>query len=184
MKVKTFYLGTSYAAAHRLWYIYSFIHSTGMCRMQPFLAVLRSFFHSSLLRTFSCHPSPPTILPSSLFSSCHLFLGLPLSLVVPKFIHNSLLGITFSSILCRCPNQRNLFNLIMWYILYLLTFFFYFGRWKFGVHKICVFFLWRSWSGFYPSILVVPRNLSLLICTTLYNYYSSFPSCNFNPNAH
>jgi len=41
--------------------------------------------------TFSCHPSPPTTLPSSLTSSCHLFLGLPLNLVVPKFIHNSLL---------------------------------------------------------------------------------------------
>ena len=47
------------------------------------------FFHSSLLRTFSCHPSPPTILPSSLTSSCHLFLGLPLNLVVPKFIYNT-----------------------------------------------------------------------------------------------
>jgi len=42
------------------------IHSIGMCRMRRFLAVLRSFFHSSLLCTFFCHPSPPTILPSSL----------------------------------------------------------------------------------------------------------------------
>ena len=41
-------------------------HSIGMCRMRRFLAVLRSFFHSSLLYTFSCHPSPPTILPFSL----------------------------------------------------------------------------------------------------------------------
>ena len=80
-----------------------------MCRMQRFLAVLRSFFHSSLLCTFYCHPSPPTILPSSLISSCHLFLGLPLNLVVPKFIYNTLLGILFSSILCTSPNQRNLF---------------------------------------------------------------------------
>ena len=31
---------------------------------------------------------PPTILPSSLMSSCHLFLGLPLKLVFPKFIYN------------------------------------------------------------------------------------------------
>jgi hypothetical protein len=38
-----------------------------------------------LLRTFSCYPSPPTILTSSLTSSCHLFLSLPLNLVVPKF---------------------------------------------------------------------------------------------------
>ena len=36
----------------------------------------RFFFHSSLLRTFSCHPSPPTTFPSSLTSSCHLYLGL------------------------------------------------------------------------------------------------------------
>jgi hypothetical protein len=43
--------------------------------------------------------------------SCHLFLGLPINLVVPKFKHNTLLGILFSSILCTCPNQRNLFNL-------------------------------------------------------------------------
>jgi len=56
-----------------------------MCRIRRFLAVLRSFFHSSLLCTFSCHPSAPTILPSSLTPSCHLFLGLPLNLVVPKF---------------------------------------------------------------------------------------------------
>jgi len=81
-----------------------------MCRMRQFLALLSSFFHSSLLCTFSCHPSPPTILSSSLTSSCHLFLGLPLILVVPKFIFNTLLGILFSSILCACPNQHNLLN--------------------------------------------------------------------------
>ena len=81
-----------------------------MCRMWWFLAVLRSFFHSSLLCTFSCHPSPPTSLPFSLPSSCHLVLGLPLNLVASKFIYNTLLGILFSSILCRCPNQCNLFN--------------------------------------------------------------------------
>ena len=60
-----------------------------------------------LLCTFSSHPYP-TILPSSLTSSCHLFLGLPLSLLVPKFIYNTLLAILFSSILCTCPNQCNL----------------------------------------------------------------------------
>ena len=63
----------------------------------PFLSVFYNFF---------CHPSPPTILPSSLTSSSHLFLGLRLKLVVPKFIYNTLSGILFSSILCRCPNQR------------------------------------------------------------------------------
>jgi hypothetical protein len=90
----------------------SFIHSIGMCRMRRFLAVLRSFFHSSLLYMRSFHPFPPTSLPSSLTSSCHLFLHLPLSLIVSKFISNTFLGIQFSSILCTCPNQHNLFNLI------------------------------------------------------------------------
>ena len=64
---------------------YNFIHSYGVCRIWQFLAVLRRFFHSSLSCTFSCHPSPLTILPSSITSSCHLFLGIPLDLVVPKF---------------------------------------------------------------------------------------------------
>ena len=67
----------------------SFSHSIGMCRIRRFLAIFMSFFHSSLLCTFSCHPSPPTILPSSLTPSCHLFLGLHLNLVVPKFIYNT-----------------------------------------------------------------------------------------------
>ena len=68
----------------------TFIHSFHcMCRIRRFLAVLRIFFHSSLLCTFSCYPSPPTILPYSLTSSCHLFLGLPLNIVVPKFIYNT-----------------------------------------------------------------------------------------------
>ena len=93
-------------------FIHSFIHSVGMCRIRRYLAVLRSFFHSSLLCTFSCHPSAPTILPSSLTPSCHLFLGLPLNLLVPKSIYNTFLGILFSSILCTCPNKCNLFNLI------------------------------------------------------------------------
>ena len=45
---------------------------------------------------------------SSLTSSCHLFLVLPLNIVVPKFIYNTLVGILFPSTLCTCPNQRNL----------------------------------------------------------------------------
>jgi hypothetical protein len=49
---------------------------------------------SQELLPFSCHSSPPTIRPFSLTSSCHLFLGLPPGLV-PKFIHNTLLGIYF-----------------------------------------------------------------------------------------
>ena len=102
-------------------FIHSFIHSIGMCRMWQFLAALRSFFHSSLLCNFSCHPSPPTILPSSLASSCHLFLGLPLNLVIPRFIYITLLEILFSSILCTCPKQCNLFNLIVSIIVGSLT---------------------------------------------------------------
>jgi len=101
--------------------IHSFIHYISVCRMQQFLTILSSFFHSSPLCTFSCHPSPPTILPSSFTSSCHLFLGLSLNLVVPKFIYNTLLGILFSSILCTYPNQCNLFNLIVSDIVVFLT---------------------------------------------------------------
>jgi hypothetical protein len=55
------------------------------CRSQELLPFLSVMY-------FSCHPSPPTILPSSLTSSCYLFLGLPLSLVVRIFIYNILFG--------------------------------------------------------------------------------------------
>ena len=96
-----------------LYSLHSFIHSNGMCRMWQFLAVLRSFLHSSLLYPLSFHPFPPTSLPSYLISSCHLFLGLPLSLVVSKFTYNTLLGILLSSNLRICSNQCNLFNLIV-----------------------------------------------------------------------
>jgi len=95
---------SSLFCAVSLSFLNSFIHSIGMCRTRQFLAVLRSFFHSSLLCTFSCHPSPLTILPYSLTPSCHLFLGLPLNLVVPKFIYNTLLGILFSYILLSFLN--------------------------------------------------------------------------------
>ena len=98
-----------------------FIHSIGTCRMRRFLAVLRSFFHSSLSYTLSFQTFPPTSLPFSLTSSCHLFLGLPLSLIVSKFIYNIFLGIVFSSVLCKCPHQRNLFNLIVSVIVGVLT---------------------------------------------------------------
>ena len=93
--------------------IHPFIHSIGMCRMQQFPSLLRSFIHSSLSYTFSFHPSPTTSLPSSLTSSCHLFLCLPLGLIVSKFIYYTFLGILFSSILYTGQNQHNLFNLIV-----------------------------------------------------------------------
>ena len=112
------YIVTTLCLSLSLWW---FIHSTGMCRIRWFLALLRSFFHSSLLYTLSFHPFPPTSLPSSLTSSCHLFLGLPLRLVASKFIYNTSLGILFSSIFCTCPNQCKLFNLIVSDIVGFLT---------------------------------------------------------------
>jgi hypothetical protein len=94
--------------------LYVYIHSFHwLCRMQRFLAVLQSFFHSYLLYTIFFHPFPPTSLPSSLTSSCHLFLGLLLSVVVSKFLYDTFWGILFSSIVCTCPNQCNLFNFIV-----------------------------------------------------------------------
>ena len=99
--------------------IHSFIHSIGMCRMRRFLAVLRSFFHSSLLYTLSFHHFQPTSFPYSLTWSYHLFLGLLLSITVSKFIYNTFLGILFSSILCTCPNQRN--NNIFIYCIWVVT---------------------------------------------------------------
>jgi len=116
-------------------YIHSFIHSIGICRMWQFLAVLRIFFHFSLLYTLSFHPFPPTSLPSSHASSCYLFLGLPLSFVASKFVYNFFGGILFSSILCTYPNQRNLFNLIVSVI---VGFFNHFIN----------FFIWFTFSSF------------------------------------
>jgi hypothetical protein len=59
-------------------------HSIGICRMRRFLAVLRSFFYSSLLYNFSCHTSQPTILPPFLTSSCVCFLVYLLVLLFPN----------------------------------------------------------------------------------------------------
>jgi hypothetical protein len=87
--------------------IHSLIHSIGMCRMGWFLAVLRSFFHSSLLYTLSFHPFPPTSLPSSLTSSCHLF---PITFTYTKYelVYWSLKGMlwgseVFKSLMSRIP---------------------------------------------------------------------------------
>jgi hypothetical protein len=52
---------------------------------------------------------PTTFLPQLFFHPPSLHLDLPLGLVDSKFICNALLGILFSSILCTCPNQRNLY---------------------------------------------------------------------------
>jgi hypothetical protein len=141
--------------------LYSFVNSIGMCRMRRILAVLGIFFHSSLLCTFSCHPSPPVILQSSLTSSYHLFLGLPLSLVVPKFIYNALLGILFSSILCTCPNQHNLFNLIV---------------------SIIVGFLTLAYISLLVNILQFPVSVSYIAPKILlYTFLSKMFSCFLSP---
>jgi hypothetical protein len=50
-----------------------------------------------------------------------MFLGLPLGLVASSYILSTLLGILFSSILCTCPNQRNLCRLIVSVIVGFLT---------------------------------------------------------------
>ena len=92
------------------WIIHSFHchlkNARTPCRSQellPFLSVMYFF-----LPPFSTNYSSilsHLILPSISWS--------PLNLIVPKFIYNTLLGILFSSILCTCSNQRNLFNLIV-----------------------------------------------------------------------
>jgi len=131
----------------------TFVHSIGTCRMWRFLAVLRSFFHSSLLYTLSFHPSPPTSLPSS-----RHFIVPSISWCTsqPCFFQILFLGILFPSILCTCPNQSNLFNLIVFVIvgffkqlyrfLYWLTsfnFLFHFdnmgaNKYKYKYHTTCM----------------------------------------------
>jgi len=82
------------------------------CRMWRFLAILRSFFHSSLLCTLFFHPYSPTSHPSSLTSSAIYFLVFLSALFQNSYII-LFFGILFSSILCTCPNQCNIFNPIV-----------------------------------------------------------------------
>ena len=110
----------------QVWYIFRFlqsmvwqlIHSIGTCRMRWFLAVLRSFFHSSLLLTFFA------ILLHQLFFHLSLHLAICF-LVYLSFLlfPNSyiILFWEYYSILCTCPNQCNLFNLIVSVIVHFLT---------------------------------------------------------------
>jgi hypothetical protein len=133
-----------------------FIHSIAVCRMLRFLAFLMCFFHSSLLYTLSFHPFPPTNLQFSLTSSCHLFLVLPLSLFLSKFMYNTFLWILFSSTFCTCPNQHNLFSLIVSVIVgFFLPF-----------HK-CLY--WLTFSDF-PLWYTEPKIL-------LYNFLSKIFIC-------
>jgi hypothetical protein len=73
-----------------------------------------------------CHvPFPSTLFHQLVFHPPSLHLAIYflvyLSLVASKFICNTFLGILFSSILCTCPNQRNLFHLIVSVIVGFLT---------------------------------------------------------------
>jgi hypothetical protein len=81
--------------------------------MWRFLAILRRVFHSSLLYTLSFHPFPPTSLPSSLTSSCYLFLGLPLSLVVSRFIYTIKLFWKFCFLLFSVHAQTTVLSLTL-----------------------------------------------------------------------
>jgi len=85
------------------------------CRSQellPFLSVIY-FFLPAFSNKYSSILSH-LILPSISWSISQ-------NLVVPRFIYNTFLGILFSSILCTCPNQRNLFNHIVSIIVGFLT---------------------------------------------------------------
>jgi hypothetical protein len=90
-----------------------------MCRMRRFLAILRSFFHSSLLHIFLA-----TLLHQLFIHllSLHLaiyFLVYFLLLFIPN--SNTVFGILFSSILCTCSSQRNLRSLIVSVVVGFLT---------------------------------------------------------------
>jgi hypothetical protein len=96
-----------------------------------------------LLYSFTFHPFPPTSLPSSLTSSYHLLFGVSVSLVASRFIHSTFLGILFYSILCICPNQRNLHNHIVSFIVGFLTILpvlAHFGRSTLGFRESKCFF--------------------------------------------
>ena len=158
--------------------------------MRRFLAVLTSFFHSSVLCIFSCHPSQRTIFPSSLTSSCHLFLGLPLNLVVPKFIYNTLLGILFSSILCTCPNKHNQFNFIVsivvgfltlaWISLLVNILQFSFSLSYTGPEILLYTFLSKTFNCFLSLFVSVPVSdayvnvFSIVFCRINFNFFDMF----------
>ena len=77
-----------------------------------------------------------------------------------QFIYNTLLGILFSSILCTCPNQRNLFNLVVSTIVGLLTT---------ASISLLVNILQFSFSLSYTG----PK---ILLCTFLSKMFNFFPS--------
>ena len=99
--------------------IHSFIHSTEMCAECD-----DSLLFSGASSIPLCYiPFPSTLFHQLVFHppSLHLAIYFLVNLVASKFIYNTFLGILFSSILCTCPNQRNLFNLIVSVIAGFLT---------------------------------------------------------------
>ena len=65
-------------------------------------------FTAILLRQLFFHPLSPYL---AIYFLVYLSI-----LFFPKFIYNTLFGILFSSILFTCPNQHNLFKLIVFYL--------------------------------------------------------------------
>ena len=63
------------------------------------------FFHSFLSLLSFLHPLIPIVWMSSSTSSIHLFLGLPLILLLIGFHSSILLGILIPSIRITCPSQ-------------------------------------------------------------------------------
>ena len=59
------------------------------------------------------HISPPIVLPFSLTTSCHLFLGLLLNLVVPKFVYISFWEFYFLPLYVHAQTNIIHFNLII-----------------------------------------------------------------------
>jgi hypothetical protein len=93
-------------------FIHSLTHSVGMCRMRQFFAVLRSFFHSSLLCTLSLHSFPPTSLPSPSLHPAISFLVYLSALLFPNsyiIIFGEIYFLPFS---VHARTNVNLFNLI------------------------------------------------------------------------
>ena len=87
--------------------------SIPIAECSPCFHLLTSFIHSLHwhVQNVMIPGCSQELLPflSVIYLSFRLFLNL----VVSKFIYNTLLEILLSSILCTCPNQRNLFNLLI-----------------------------------------------------------------------
>ena len=134
--------------------------------MRRFLAVLRSFFLSSLLYTISFHTFPPISLPSFFTSSCHLFLGLLLNLIVSKFIYNNFVRFYF------LPFSVHFIFFLSLYILFssiLYTFYFL----PFSVHFIFFHSLYILFSSILYTFYFLPFSVHFIFFLSLYILFSS-----------